>query len=291
VGQYKVPQDVEAEDKIIAGYTLKQFIYAIIGVAYGFLTFRILSGAILIWLIVGAPPTLMFLLLGLYQRQGQPFETYFVSLVNYWFKPRRRIWIKEEVLEVFNLVQPKLKVVQKGLDPREVRGQLDRLAEIVDTRGWSDKQPELQDPDTRQALIDPTDRLQTAEVINSRPEPSEVGLAEDMLDLKHNPAARNLGSLIDDAGQHMLDEAKQRAGIQPPPVASSGEPQPALGGQPRAAAAPEASTSTMTTNPLAGILKAAMENQDLKVSQIAAQAGRAGDGTLAEGQSVNFRQP
>ena len=74
MGQYKVPQNVEAEDKIIGFLTLKQFIYAVIGVMSGLISFLTLRKAPIVMLIVGVPPTALFLLLGLYQRQDQPFE-------------------------------------------------------------------------------------------------------------------------------------------------------------------------------------------------------------------------
>lgn len=286
MGQYKVPQDVEAEDKIVGFLTLKQFIYAVVGVAYGLLSFRIFSGALFIWLIVGVPPTLIFLLLGLYQREGQPFEAYFLALINYWFKPRRRIWIKETVIDAFKVEQPKPKPNEQGRDPREVRGQLDKLAQIVDTRGWSAKQPELQEPDM-QPVIDLGERLQTAEVASGAAEPVEVGLADDILDMAHNPSARNLNVLIEDAEQQVRQEAMQKMkaiGATPPLPPAVRQPGTATVGS------VQASTSEMTTNPLADILKKAMENQDLKVSQIAAAANRpTGTGTMAEGQSVNVR--
>lgn len=136
MGQYKVPQDVEAEDKILGPYTLKQFIYAVIGVAYGFLTFRILFSTLpILFFIVGVPPTVLMLMLGLYQRKDQPFEALFLALVSFWTKPRRRIWIKEPITEVFKVVQPPLKedVTQKS--PGEVRSQLEHLAQVIDARG------------------------------------------------------------------------------------------------------------------------------------------------------------
>jgi hypothetical protein len=278
MGQYKVPQDVEAEDKIIGFLTLKQFIYAVIGIAYGLLTFRIFSAAIFIWFIVGVPPTVIFLLLGLYQRQGQPFETYFLALLNYWFKPRKRIWIKENILEVFKLEQPKAKAEELHRDPREVRGQLDKLAQIVDTRGWSSKQPEVQEPDM-QPTVDLRDRLQTNEVFNAQSDASEVNMADDILDMKNNPSARNLDVLIEDAEKSVRSQAMEVMKAQGATVPTAA-PQTAVG-----------SITEMTTNPTADILKRAMENQDLTVSQIAAQANRpvASNGTLAAGESVNVR--
>lgn len=136
MGQYKVPQDVEAEDKILGPYTLKQFIYAVIGVAYGFLTFRIFFGTLpVLFFIIGVPPTVLMLMLGLYQRKDQPFEALFLALVSFWTKPRKRIWIKEPITEVFKIVQPPLKEDVTQKNPGEVRSQLEHLAQVIDARG------------------------------------------------------------------------------------------------------------------------------------------------------------
>ena len=45
MAQYKVPQDVEAEDKLLGPFTFRQFIYLMIAgglIAVGFLLFKIL---------------------------------------------------------------------------------------------------------------------------------------------------------------------------------------------------------------------------------------------------------
>jgi hypothetical protein len=136
MGQYKVPQDVEAEDKILGPYTLKQFIYAVIGVAYGFLTFRIFFGPTpVLFFIIGVPPTVLLLMLGLYQRKDQPFEALFLALVAFWTKPRRRIWMKEPIIEVFKIVQPPLVEDVTQQNPGEVRSQLEHVAQVIDGRG------------------------------------------------------------------------------------------------------------------------------------------------------------
>ncbi len=351
MGQYKVPQDVEAEDKIIGMLTLKQFIYAVIGVAYGLLTFQLFKKVLLLFVIVGVPPTFMMLMLGLYQREGQPFEAYFLALVNYWFKPRTRIWIKEDLAEVFKIEQPKPKPEEAHRDPREVRGQLEKLAQIVDTRGWAVKDPELQEPG-QHPVIDLNDRLTTAEI--TLPTPTiqpEVELADDILDLDNNPSARNLGTLIENTEKTIHEEIMERIRQQPPtpqvaspesrvtspnvdsipaqnqpqvasplpvpsdelrvtsstnnvaptPVAAPNSPltttQPSQLTTPDSYVSsvsemPVSSVSEMTTNPIADILKRAMETPDLKlsqVSQIAAQAQAGTPSEMVEGQAVALR--
>lgn len=169
MGQYKVPQDVEAEDKILGPYTLKQFIYAVIGVAYGFLTFRIFFSATpVLFFIIGVPPTILMLMLGLYQRKDQPFEALFLALVAFWTKPRKRIWIKEPITEVFKVVQPPLKEDVTQQSPGEVRSQLEHVAQVIDTRGVRTEFDEDGNEIGESPLLDLEERLIEPRLIETR---------------------------------------------------------------------------------------------------------------------------
>lgn len=169
MGQYKVPQDVEAEDKILGPYTLKQFIYAVIGVAYGFLTFRIFFGPTpVLFFIIGVPPTVLFLMLGLYQRKDQPFEALFLALVAFWTKPRKRIWIKEPITEVFKIVQPPLKEDVTQRTPGEVRSQLEHVAQVIDGKVMQTEYDAEGNEVGESPLIDLEERLISPSLIESR---------------------------------------------------------------------------------------------------------------------------
>lgn len=169
MGQYKVPQDVEAEDKILGPYTLKQFIYAVIGVAYGFLTFRILFASTpVLFFIIGVPPTVLMLMLGLYQRKDQPFEALFLALVAFWTKPRKRIWIKEPITEVFKIVQPPLKEDVTQQNPGEVRSQLEHVAQVIDTRGVRTDYDEDGNEIGESPLLDLEERLISPSLVETR---------------------------------------------------------------------------------------------------------------------------
>ncbi|MBW3538571.1 PrgI family protein [Candidatus Parcubacteria bacterium] len=264
MAQYKVPQNVEAEDKIIGPLTMKQFIYAVMGVMYGFLSFQLFKGAPVVFILVGVPPTFLLLMLGLYQRQDQPFEALFLALVNFNVKPRRRVWHKEPLAEAFKIEAPKVTVEAARRDPRQVRGQLEKLAAIVDTRGLAAKRPEIQEPGLHAAL-DLGDRLGAPQLHASlQADGAPVELVEDILDFKKNPNSQNLEALLAGAAgsvrQAAVDKMKQP--VRPSPAS------------PSAPSHPNQSASGMTVNPIAGILKAAMQNDALTVSQLASQAQR-----------------
>ncbi len=286
MGQYKVPQDVEAEDKIIGPLTIKQFLYAVIGTGIGIATF--VTGKYFPPLyVIGAFPTLLFLALGLWQRQDQPFEALFLALVSFTVKPRKRIWLKEPIVDIFKIEPPKPTVEAPPIDPREIMGQLEKLSQVVDTRGWSAKQPEIQEP---AYLATPGLELDSRigavhldQAVYASPA-SDVGAADDILDLDNNPSAQGLNTLIEDSVKNIRAEAMHRmeeAAVAPATTQDVGQlyiPQPS---QP-AINAPGGGTATLPSD----ILKQALEVPELKVSQIAAQAQRYNQ--LAEGQSVTI---
>lgn len=302
MGTYKVPQNVEAEDKILGPLSLKQFIYAIIGLGYGFVTFAIFQQLIVLWVFLGIPPMLFMLALGLYQKEDQPLETYVIAVAQFITKPKQRIWIKEPIAEVFHLEPPPPKPEMAKRDPREVRGQLQNLAQLVDTRGWSAKQPELQESADEVPVIDLKDRI-GAEVLAAQdavpsfgsgpiagseiaaPQAGEgkITEADDILD-DRNPTTQNLNVLIENSVKSVREEALQKM-RQPvtKPAAPTPAPKPARVNQPI-----EVSTTVLTA-PLSGdILKLASEGGDLTVAQIASQAHKKQQ-YLAEGQTVTLR--
>ncbi|HSX48532.1 MAG TPA: PrgI family protein [Candidatus Nanoarchaeia archaeon] len=280
MGQYKVPQDVEAEDTIIGPLTMRQFIYAVMGVAYGGLSYVLFKDVPIILILVGAPPTLLLFLLAFYRRQDQPFEAYFLALVNYVGRPKKRLWEKEPIEEVFKVEAPIVEQQAIQRNPEEVRGQLEQLARIVDSRGYAAKQATVQAPLEGMTSLDINDRerLILPEMPLANPlddAAGDVGLEDDILDLQNNPSAQNLNTLIEDTAKNVREEAmaKMRQEAETPKPATPAKP----------AASP--SISGMTPNPVAGILKLAMENDDLTVDQISNQANR----QLQEGQSVSLR--
>ena len=262
MGQYKVPQDVEAEDKIIGPLTMRQFIYAVIGIMWGGLSFAIFRNLIPIMIVVGAPVTLLFLLLAFYKRDGQNFEQLLVAMAGYFGQTRQRLWLKEPIVEAFQIIPPKVTTEISQRNSSEVRSQLEQLATVIDSRGGT--------PNAAAAVEDRL-FLPTQPAGQQAPEPEapdkyDVPVTGDPLTALIQQSLANLRA---DAIEQMRKEAAA-----PPP---------------KAVAKPKtASTSAMTPPPSGDIIRLATENDDLSVSQIAAQATRQA-APLAEGESVNLR--
>ena len=135
---YKVPQDVEAEDKLIGPFSFRQFIYLIVAALGIFMAW--LLGQIFIGLIIIPLPIIVaFLALALPLRKDQPMETYLIAMIKFFFKPRRRLWDPEGTISLVQITAPKVAdgPELKGFGGSEASQRLAYLAQVVDTQGWS----------------------------------------------------------------------------------------------------------------------------------------------------------
>ena len=91
MAQYKVPQDVEADDKLIGPFSFRQFVYLLI--AAGLIALAVAFFQIFPLLaIIPVPFILLLAALALPLKKDQPMETYLAAVVSFYLKPNRRIW-------------------------------------------------------------------------------------------------------------------------------------------------------------------------------------------------------
>lgn len=138
MASYKVPQDVEAEDKLIGPFSFRQFVYliiAVIGIALGWG----LSQLFLPLAIIPLPVVIFFGVLALPLRKDQPMEVYLAAIVSFYLKPRKRLWQPDGIQSLVEITAPKEVEVQrsKNLSEAEAQQRLSYLANIVDTGGWA----------------------------------------------------------------------------------------------------------------------------------------------------------
>lgn len=135
---YKVAQDVEADDKILGPFSLRQFIYLII-VAISIALAWGLSQLFIGLAIIPLPLILFFGALALPLRKDQPMEVYLGALVSYYLKPRRRTWEPDGIESLVEITAPQVIEVQRTKDITETEAErrLSYLADIADTQGWA----------------------------------------------------------------------------------------------------------------------------------------------------------
>ncbi len=139
---HKVPQDVETDDKLIGFLSLKQFIFVVVGLGFAYLTFFFFTKVNPFVSVIWVPPTLIALILGLYQRKDQPAEVYLASALQFYLKPHKRIWSQDGYEErVIVTAPPRIeKHYAKDYTDDQVSSHLGNLSRLMDSRGWASKQ-------------------------------------------------------------------------------------------------------------------------------------------------------
>jgi len=135
---YKVPQDVEADDKLIGPFSFRQFIYLIAVVLAGAAAWGLAQ--IFIGLVIIPLPIIIFFgALALPLRKDQPMEVYMAAMVSFYLKPRSRLWDPEGIENVIEITAPKSYEDSrtKNLSQGEAAQRLSYLADIVDSGGWA----------------------------------------------------------------------------------------------------------------------------------------------------------
>ena len=140
MAQYKVPQDVEADDKLIGPFSFRQFVYLLIAgglVGVGVGLFQIFPALVIIPL----PFVLFFLALALPLKKDQPMETYLAAIVSYYIKPRKRVWTPGQRESTILITAPKVveETRTRDITGEEATHRLSFLADIVDSEGYAIK--------------------------------------------------------------------------------------------------------------------------------------------------------
>ena len=188
---YKVPQDVEADDKLLGPFNFRQFIYLII--VAGCIALEIFLWGIFPGLIILPLPIIIFFgVLALPLRKDQPMETYLAAVVSFYLKPNKRFWQPDGVEHLIQISAPvnKEEHLTKELSQNEASRRLSYLADIVDTEGWAIKHS-----------IAPVNTTVREEYSN------EARAAEDMFD--NSRVSSNVDNLLNQHDQRRKQQIMQ----------------------------------------------------------------------------------
>lgn len=212
---HKVPQDVEAEDKLLGPLSLKQFIFTILGLGFGYLTFFFATKVHVVIAIIWIPPTIVCFVLGLYQRKDQPVEVYLASALRFYLKQRKRKWSQDGYEErVVITAPPKIEHnYTKGFTGEEAVSRLGSLSRMMDSRGWASKlSTDWQNPQL--ATVAASDRLvQPSDIRSAGIDPSAYTQPVDVMDEGSSLVAQDFQARIsqtdNSAKQHALQVMQQ----------------------------------------------------------------------------------
>lgn len=281
---YKVPQDVEADDKLIGPFSFRQFIYLIVVALAGALAWG-LAQLFLPLAIIPLPIILLFGALALPLRKDQPMEIYLAAIISYFLKPHQRLWDPDGIESLIEITVPKTIEVQrtKDISQSEAQRRFSYLAEIVDTQGWSVRGAGLQAPNSAmksdayfdaQQAVDILDEGNTiSQTLNDKLSQSTARIQQDAKNLMKGQPAQNLSNYFNNpvTNQPTTPEpvADQNLQYNPYPNIQQSVIQP-ISTQPIAANPP---TTTSVKVVPAGIIDLA-NNSNLSIETIAREANR-----------------
>lgn len=202
MAQYKVLQDIEAEDKLVGPLTLRQFIYAGITAICLYICFIAVTKGVLFILPVFLLPAILTGFFAFPWGRDQPTEIWALAKIRFLLKPRRRVWNQSGVKELVTITVPKKIEVDytNGLSQSEVKSRLKALADTIDSRGWAIKNV------TNGLYVQPQAGQTSDRLVDSNTMPQEVPTidtrnAADMLDERTNPVAQMFDRMIRQSDQ------------------------------------------------------------------------------------------
>lgn len=189
---YKVPQNVEAEDKLVGPLSFRQFVYA--GIAAGaalvaYLLFKIFP----VLAMIPAPIIILFAILALPLRKDQPMETYLLAILRFYLKSKMRIWNPDGTITYVEITVPKVEEqhLTKEFTGTTAQERLGYLARVMDTRGWALK-----------GAVEPTNSV--------RPDiAAEAQTLNDVMD-ENASLSKSINNLIAKKDQELISDAREQ---------------------------------------------------------------------------------
>jgi hypothetical protein len=129
--QYKVPQNIDMQDRVVGPLTMVQFLYAVFGGGMGYISYSTLP----------SPLNLMLaLLIGIFtvcvifvKVNERPFLSFVGNIITFTIKPKVRVWSKSTVPFKVDVYQNPNDGRKKVVNQKNVsKSELFKLAETID---------------------------------------------------------------------------------------------------------------------------------------------------------------
>lgn len=134
--QFKVPQNIDLEDKIVGPLTLTQFIELLLGGVFVYIIFTQSGIASVAFIFLGIPIGLFSLALAFLKINDQPFGQFFLSLLRFIGRPKMFAWHHGGLSARGVIMKPAPKKRLAATAHKHVtKTQLQELAFHLDTRG------------------------------------------------------------------------------------------------------------------------------------------------------------
>ena len=132
--QFKVPQNIDMEDKIVGPLTLIQFLYLLGGGLLVYIIFQSLGSNTALFIILSFPIAIVSVGMAFVKIQDQPLSHFMKAGIYYFTHPKVRFWKKEGITKSI-LVNPPKSLQKEGfVPPKQVeKSDLEKLAHVLDT--------------------------------------------------------------------------------------------------------------------------------------------------------------
>lgn len=132
--QFKVPQNIDLEDKIVGPLTLIQFLYVLGGGVIVYLLYLSLHMRFLFW-VLAIPIAIIAASLAFLKIQDQPLSHFIKAGLVYLSKPKKRLWQRTGLVKpVVFAVAKKEKKAPAPIKRKIEKSELEQLAQMLDTR-------------------------------------------------------------------------------------------------------------------------------------------------------------
>ncbi len=193
MAQYKVPQDVEADDKLVGPFTFRQLCYLFIAFGLGALAV-LLFNIFPLLAIIPVPFILFLLILCNPFKKDQPMETYLAALINFYLKPSKRFWNPGQRESTITITAPKKLEGPRirAISEDEASHRLSFLAEIVDSNGQAVR--ENWSGSVQEEYI--AEAAATPDIFENYDAQTLTSRVEDQSTSKHNEAVEKMRAAI-----------------------------------------------------------------------------------------------
>ena len=132
--RYKVPQNIDMEDRIVGPLTMVQFVTVMVGGMLVYVSYLLFTPTTF-WF-AAIPLALVTIAFAFLRVNDQPFPKFAAASLLFLVRPKSRIWQKSNNDEALKIVhKPNTQTARLGAESTVQRSQLDELSTILDTAG------------------------------------------------------------------------------------------------------------------------------------------------------------
>lgn len=137
--QFKVPQNIDMQDKIVGPLTMTQFLYVLVGGMIDYVLLQTISTRYpAIFFAIALPIAGFSLAMAFLKINEIPFPRFVQAAIIFVLSPKQRVWQKSVDMSSAVRIEPlKKKFVPKMIRKQIEKSEIEKMAAVLDTAGWA----------------------------------------------------------------------------------------------------------------------------------------------------------